>query len=175
MIVVIIDRVLCVNYTRSSHYKSLFIRFFYTLKPSVVYNPLFQDQAKKPALKQFREALGPTYDLWLDISQYVFQNRPGAEEFLHFYGKVGWHIRMRYHKRVIIYCIPKDEYFYVLVVLGLKGIAEAMESSITEETKQVLQAAAPHTEGRSCYIEVKDDSPVKDIKKLLAIKLFLKH
>lgn len=140
-----------------------------------MYNPLFQDQAKKPALKLFREALGPTYVLWLDIRQYVFQNRPGAEELLYFYSKVGWHIRLRYHKRVIIYCIPKDEYFYVLVVLGDKAIAEAMESSISEEMKVILLDAAPHTEGRSCYIEVKNECPLKDIKKLLAIKLFLKH
>lgn len=157
-----------------SHYNRLFVRFFYTVNPFVVYSSFFQDQAKKPVLKQFREALGATYDLWLEVSRYVFENRPGTEELWYFYGKVGWHIRLRYNKRVIVYCIPRAEYFVVLLVLGDKAITEAMESSITEDARGILEMAAPHSEGRSCYIEVRDDCPVKDIKKLLAIKLFLK-
>lgn len=139
-----------------------------------MYSSIFQDQAKKPIQKLFREVLDTTYDQWLDIRQYVFHNRPGAEEIVHYYSKVGWHIRLRYNKRVIVYCIPCDGFFVILLVLGEKAIAEAMESSISPDMKQILQTATAHTEGRSCYIEVRDECPVKDIKKLLAIKLFLK-
>ena len=93
---------------------------------------------------------------------------------MHYYSKVGWHIRLRYNKRVIVYCIPSNGFFVVLLVLGEKAVAEAMESSISDDMKQTLQAATAHSEGRSCYIEVRNECPVKDIKKLLAIKLFLK-
>ena len=143
-------------------------------KPIVLYSSIFQDQAKKPVQKLFREALDTTYDHWLDIRQYVFHNRPGVEELYHYYSKVGWHIRLRYHKRVIVYCIPYDGFFVILLVLGEKAIAEAMDSSISDDMKEILQLATPHSEGRSCYIEVRDEQPIKDIKKLLAIKLFLK-
>ncbi|WP_162915877.1 DUF3788 family protein [Paraflavitalea soli] len=139
-----------------------------------MYHSIFQDQARRPVLKLFREALDVTYDQWSDISRYVFQNRPGAEELWYFNPKVGWHIRIRYNKRVIVYCIPCDQFFVILLVLGEKAVTEAMESSISTHTKQLIDAGAAHSEGRSCYIAVKDDGPVKDIKKLLAIKLFLK-
>lgn len=144
------------------------------LKLSDLHHSIFQDQARRPVLKLFREALDMTYDQWSDISRYVFQNRPGAEELWYFNPKVGWHIRIRYNKRVIVYCIPCEAFFVVLLVLGEKAVAEAMESSISVPTKQLIDGAAAHTEGRSCYMEVKDERPVKDIKKLLAIKLFLK-
>lgn len=139
-----------------------------------MYSSIFSEQAKKPSLKLLRDALDSNYDQWLDISQYVFHNRPGAEELWHFYSKVGWHIRIRSHKRVIIYCIPREGHFVVLLVLGEKAVQEALESSISAAVKDTIRAATAHTEGRSCYFVVADEVPVKDIKKLLAIKLFLK-
>ncbi len=65
--------------------------------------------------------------------------------------RLGWHIRIRYNKRVIVYCIPCDQYFVILLVLGEKAVGEAMESSISAHTKQLIHEAAAHTEGRSCY------------------------
>lgn len=144
------------------------------LKPLNLYSSIFKDQAKKPVHKLFRETLDDTYDYWSDIRDYVFQNRPGAEELWHFYPKVGWHIRIRYNKRVIVYCIPCDNFFAILLVLGEKAVREALDSSISDEAKQMIQDAGAHTEGRSCYIKVNDNCFVKDIKKLLAIKLFVK-
>lgn len=144
------------------------------LKLSNLHHSIFQDQARRPVHKLFREALDMTYGQWSDISKYVFQNRPGAEELWYFNPKVGWHIRIRYNKRVIVYCIPCDQFFAVLLVLGEKAVAEAMESSISDHTKSIICGAAAHSEGRSCYLVVKGEEPVKDIKKLLAIKLFLK-
>lgn len=138
-----------------------------------MYSSIFSDQAKKPGHKLFRDALDDTYDHWSDIKDYVFQNRPGATELWHYY-KVGWHIRIKDNKRVIIYCIPCDHFFAVLLVLGERGVKEALESSISAGTKEIIGHAATHTEGRSFYLEVKDGCKIKDIKKLLAIKLFLK-
>ena len=63
--------------------------------------------------------LGDTYDHWADIGDYVFKNSPGAEEVWYFF-KVGWHIRVRNNKRVIIYCIPAAEQFAILEKLSQK-------------------------------------------------------
>jgi Protein of unknown function (DUF3788) len=138
-----------------------------------LYHSTFADQAKKPAHKLLRETLDETYDYWLDIRDYVFQNRPGAEELWYFY-KVGWHLRIKYNNRVITYCIPCKNFFVILLVLGEKAMKEAQRSSISAATRQIIGSAKTHTEGYSFNIEVKDDSNIKDIKKLLAIKLFLK-
>ncbi|WP_315821265.1 DUF3788 family protein [Paraflavitalea speifideaquila] len=143
-----------------------------------MYTSIYTDQAKKPVHKLFRDALDRTYDQWSDIRDYVFQNRPGTEELWYFNSKVGWHIRLRYHKRVIVYSIPCDQYFVILLVLGEKAVGEALDSSISSATKTIIQQSAAHTEGRGCYFVVNEqdagiDYLIKDLKKLLAIKLFL--
>jgi hypothetical protein len=143
-----------------------------------LYTSIFSDQAKKPVHKLFRDALDGAYDQWSDIRDYVFQNRPGAEELWFFNSKVGWHIRLRYNKRVIVYCIPADQQFVILLVLGEKAVGEALDSSISPATKTIIREAAAHTEGSSCYFVVNEqainvEDLIKDLKKLLAIKLFL--
>lgn len=139
-----------------------------------MYSSIFQDQARRPADKLFEETLDATYEQWLTIRDYVFHNRPGATEVWYYYGKVGWHIRILCDKRVIVYCIPCERFFAILLVLGEKAIGEALGSSISAAMKQMIRCASAHTAGRSFYIAVKDDCFIKDIKKLLAIKLFLK-
>ena len=139
-----------------------------------MYSSIFLDQARKPVQRLFRDALHDTYDHWCNIRDYVFQNRPGAEELWYFNAKVGWHVRLRYNERVIVYCIPCDRFFAILLVLGEKAIDEALGSNISPTARQMIHEGAAHTEGRSCYIAIKDSCLIKDVKKLLAIKLFLK-
>ena len=158
------------SYHTIKHGSSVFILL---PKPLDLHSSIFTDQAKKPGYKLLQDVLDETYDHWTDIRDYVFQNRPGAEELWHFY-KVGWHLRIRYNKRVITYCIPCNQFFVMLLVLGDKAMKEAQESSISTDTKQIITSAKSHSEGYSFYLEVKDDSRIKDIKKLLAIKMFAK-
>lgn len=102
----------------------------------------------------------------------MLHNRPGAEELWHFNPKAGWHIRIRYNKRVIVYCIPSNRFFTILLVLGEQAVQEALMSNLSDCTRQMIQAARTHSEGCRLYIVVKDGHLIKDIKKLLAIKLF---
>ena len=138
-----------------------------------MYSSIFTDQSKKPNNKLLRDVLGDTFNHWSDIRDYVFKNAPGAEEVWYFF-KVGWHIRIRNNKRAIIYCIPAAERFAILFVLGERAMREALTCNISAATRQVLQAAGSHSEGYRFYIEVKDGSNIKDVKKLVAIKLFAK-
>jgi hypothetical protein len=138
-----------------------------------LYSSIFTDQSKKPNSKLLRDVLGDASDHWTDIRDYVFKNAPGAEEVWYFF-KVGWHIRIRNNKRTIIYCIPAEEHFAVLLVLGERAMREALTCNISAPTLQILQTAGSHSEGHSFYVEVKDSSNIKDIKKLIAIKLFAK-
>jgi hypothetical protein len=79
-----------------------------------------------------------------------------------------------YNNRAVIYCIPSEGHFRVFLVLGEKAMQEAQTSSISDNTKQILANAAAHSEGFKCYLEVDNEEVIKDIKKLLAIKLFIK-
>jgi hypothetical protein len=144
------------------------------VNPNPLYSSIFTNQTKKPNHKLFWEVLGEeAFEHWTGIRDYVCRNSPGAEEVWYFF-KVGWHIRIKSNKRVVIYCIPAENYFVVLLVLSERAMREALACNLTDPTRQVLENANSHSEGYSFYIAVKDEETVKDIKKLVAIKLFAK-
>src|SRR5262245_53014931 len=124
--------------TDSSHNAGIPASFNLSINPLTLHHSIFTSSGRKPGQRLFREALAQTYDLWIDIREYIYQNRPGAEALWHFY-KVGWHIRIKYNNRVIIYCIPANGYFQVLLVLSEKAMQEALTSSISDSTKDILE------------------------------------
>lgn len=143
------------------------------LNPLTLYHSIFTNPSRKPGQRLFKEKLNGAYGQWAELRNYVSENRPGATETWHYY-KVGWHIRVMYNNRAVIYCIPSEGHFHVFLVLGEKAMQEALASSISAHTKQILSRAAIHSEGFKCYLKVDNEEVIKDIKKLLAIKLFIK-
>ena len=67
--------------------------------------------------------------------------------------------------------LPRDKYFKVAFVFGQKATDLILNSDITESIKTDLAQATKYAEGRGIRIEVNDDSKIKDIKKLVDIKL----
>jgi hypothetical protein len=74
-------------------------------------------------------------------------------------------------KRVIIYLLPRNKFFKVAFVFGQKASEKILESNISDNTKAELFAAKVHAEGRGIRIEVRDRSNLKDIEKLIKIKI----
>jgi len=85
--------------------------------------------------------------------------------------KYGWSYRIKYKRRAIIYLLPRDKYFKVAFVFGQKAFDTIMGSDICVEIKSELEQATKYAEGRGIRIEVKDDSLISDIEKLVDIKL----
>jgi hypothetical protein len=59
----------------------------------------------------------------------------------------------------------------VAFVFGEKAANEALGSNISDSIKNEISSARVYAEGRGFRIEVKDDSMLEDIKKLIEIKL----
>ena len=133
---------------------------------------IFFDKTTVPSVDNVKKAIANTYPLWEELHDFVIQQYPkGIEEWKYPGKKYGWNFRIKDKKRNIIYFLPKDKYFIVAFVFGKKATEQVLEADIAEEIKTELQSAIAYVEGRGISIEVKDQSPIDDIKKLIHIKL----
>ncbi len=133
---------------------------------------IFTNKAEIPDDLKLREALGELFNLWMEIRSYVFKVYPGAVEEWNFPGqKYGWSFRIKDKKRAIIYLLPREKFFLVAFVFGEKATADALKSELSPEIKQTIESARVYAEGRGFRIEIQDNRMIRDIYKLIDIKL----
>ncbi|HYX06694.1 MAG TPA: DUF3788 domain-containing protein [Bacteroidales bacterium] len=133
---------------------------------------IFQDKAMMPTERDLRDNLGNTFDLWIRIRDFVMEQYPNGEGEWNFPGKkYGWSFRIKDKKRAIIYLLPRELYFKVAFIFGDKAMHTILESNVAESIKTELQQARKYAEGRGIRIDVKNEDPLEDIKKLVEIKL----
>jgi len=133
---------------------------------------VFTDKNLKPMETDLSDKLGAKYELWNRIYNMVFSKYPGGLAEWNYPGKnYGWGFRIKDKKRAIIYLLPRDQYFKVAFVFGDKAVKEIMESKVSDEIKLSISKATKYAEGRGIRIDVKDDSILFDIERLIDIKL----
>ena len=74
-------------------------------------------------------------------------------------------------KKAIIYLLPRMGYFLAAFVFGDKAMVDIRVSGISQMIIGELEGAKKYAEGRGIRIEIRDESKIKDIEKLLDIKL----
>lgn len=133
---------------------------------------IFTDKEITPTTNDLKKALGDTYEIWQSLAKYVKKAYPKASEEWKYSGeKYGWSFRVSDKKRVLIYLLPRDQFFKAAFVFGKKASDEIFESDISQHIIKELKAAIVYAEGRGIRIDVKDTSGVDDIKKLITIKI----
>ena len=133
---------------------------------------VFTDSTLSPTTSKLKEALGSTYPLWEEISDYTLKVTKGLVGEWKFSGpKFGWSFRISDKRRVIIYLLPRDQYFKVAFVFGQKATDRILEGKFDEEIKAELQAAKVHAEGRGLRIDVRDKAKISDIFGLINVKI----
>jgi len=133
---------------------------------------IFTDKEKKPTDVDLKKAIGRTYSSWQTLSDFTYQSYPAATEGWNFSGdKYGWSFRISDKKRALIYLLPRDGFFKVAFVFGQKATDEILTSDIAETIKTELKNAKVYAEGRGIRLEVKNQSMLKDLKKLIGIKI----
>ena len=133
---------------------------------------IFTDKAKKPNDIELKEALGNTYLLWKAIRDYTFEKYQAAVEEWNFPGKkYGWSFRIKDKKRAIVYLLPRDNFFKVAFVFGQKAVDQVLESNVISTIKDNLKAAKVYAEGRGIRIEIRNNTLLDNIKKLIDIKI----
>lgn len=133
---------------------------------------IFVHKTKKPTESDLKNALGKTFSCWQQLENFTKELYPAAKSEWHFSGeKYGWSYRISDKKRVIIYLLPREQFFKVAFVFGQKAFDQIMTSSVNENIKKELAAAKVYAEGRGIRIEVKNSSLIKNIQQLIEIKI----
>lgn len=133
---------------------------------------IFTDKKITPTEAQLKIALGETYDYWQTLSNYTLSLYPKAVTQWHYSGeKFGWSFRISDTKRIIIYLLPRDQFFKVAFVFGQKATDAVLKSDIADSIKNELIAAKPYAEGRGIRIAVTHESQINDIKQLISTKI----
>ena len=133
---------------------------------------IFDDKNVAPWESTLKETLGDNYVFWKTIRDYVYQKYPNAIEEWKFPGeKYGWSFWIKDKKRVIIYLLPRDKYFKISMIFGKKAKEKILLTDISAEIKEMLVAAKVYAEGCGIRFDVRDESLLNDIRKLIDIKL----
>lgn len=72
--------------------------------------------------------------------------------------------------RTLFYFIPCDGYFKITLVFGEMAVKEAEKSSIPDYIKEAISVATSYVEGKSFFVDVKDEESFNAIVTLLKIK-----
>ncbi len=133
---------------------------------------VFTDKTKTPPSSDLKKALGKTYDAWIKIETFTQEIAPKTIAAWHFSGeKFGWSYRISDSKRVFVYLLPRENYFKVALVFGNKAVLQIQQSDISEQIIKELLEAKPYAEGRGIRIDVRDNENIRDIQKLIEIKI----
>lgn len=133
---------------------------------------IFLDKNTKPSTHDLEHGLGETYPIWESFEAFTLENHPNATCEWNFSGeKLGWSFRIKDPKRVLIYLLPRDNFFKAAFVFGQKAMNQILESDIAASIQTALQDAKPYAEGRGIRIDIKDPSIIEDIQKLIKIKI----
>jgi hypothetical protein len=132
----------------------------------------FADKAKQPTEAELKKALNKNFDAWITLAEFTRKSYPKATEAWKFSGeKYGWNFLISDKKRTLIYLLPRDGFFKAAFVFGQKATGVILESNISHSIKEEIRAARVYAEGRGIRIEVKNKNILKDLKKLIMIKI----
>ena len=133
---------------------------------------VFGDKVVKPDEKALLKAIGKTAGHWKNIKSHL-ENEYGelVEEWKYYGQKTGWLLKTLKKKRNLFFCIPLKGGFHLSFVFGDKAVRAVQESDLPESIKTELKNARKYAEGRGLRIDVKSAKDVKNIKKLIEIKV----
>ena len=133
---------------------------------------IFEDKDTKPDDKMLAGALGKSNRLWLQIKKNLKAEYGELIEEWKFYGqKSGWILKTLRKKRNLFFFIPLKNSFQVSFVFGEKAVTAVEKSGLPQELITELKNARKYAEGRGLQIDAKDSADVKNIKKLVEIKV----
>ena len=133
---------------------------------------VFNDKSVKPDNKTLLNVLGKTAKLWQKIKSNL-ENEYGEliEDWKYYGQKTGWLLKVLRKKRNLFFFIPLKGCFRIAFVFGEKAVSAVESSDLPEAIKLELKNARKYAEGRGIRIEVKSAKNIKNIQKLVEIKV----
>lgn len=133
---------------------------------------IFIDKTNSPDEESLNKALGETSQYWVEIKEFIGTNFGEYREEWKFYSaKYGWTQKVLLKKRNLLFFTPVKGYFRLAFVFGDKAVLAVEKSDLPGKIKTDLGSARKYMEGRGIQLEVKNSTDVKNVFKLLEIKV----
>ena len=137
---------------------------------------LFTDKSRQPADAEIRDAIGAQLPLWQSLVRFIRETYPAQEDFKFLYGKTyGWALRFRIKGQVLTSLYPTQGGFTAQVNLSPEAVEQAQSMELGHNVRQAIERANPYPEGRWLFIPVESEEDVRDVQRLLALRVETKH
>jgi hypothetical protein len=137
---------------------------------------LFTDKQHRPTDAEVREAIGPRLPLWQELVRFIRETYPTQEDFKFLYGKTyGWALRFRIKGQVLTSLYPTQGGFTAQVNLNPEAVEQAQSMGLGHNVQQAIGRAYPYPEGRWLFIPVESGEDVRDVQRLLALRVETKR
>ena len=137
---------------------------------------VFTDKKHQPADAEVLEAIGVRLPLWQDLVRFIRETYPAQEDFKFLYGKTyGWALRFRIKGQVLTSLYPTQGGFTAQVNLSPEAVEQAQSMELGHNVQQAIERANPYPEGRWLFIPVESEEDVRDVQRLLALRVETKH
>ncbi len=132
----------------------------------------FNDRTREPSTTEVREVMGTALSLWDELVAVIRREYSPHEEFKFMYGKnYGWGWRFRNEGKLLTVLYPSPGGFTVQIILSPESIEAVLSADYGDNIHQAVNEANPYPEGRWLFIPVRNREDLKDIHRLLVIKM----
>jgi len=132
---------------------------------------IFGEKAIIPDDEMVSAVLADTNGLWDKLKSHVADNYKGTIQDWKFYSKkAGWSLIFKQNKRTLFYFVPCKGYFMIAFVFGEKAEKTAEQSSLPAYIKKSIASAIPYVEGKSFFVDVKNEMDTEAVYALIKIK-----
>ena len=117
--------------------------------------------------------------LWRDFTKPNQGPHPGnalIKNFKFLYGKTyGWALRFRIKGQVLTSLYPTQGGFTAQVNLSPEAVEQAQGMGLGRNVQQAIERANPYPEGRWLFIPVESEEDVRDVQRLLTLRVETKR
>jgi hypothetical protein len=136
----------------------------------------FTDKKHQPTEAEIQAAIGSQLSAWQELIRFIRENYPADEDFKFLYGKqYGWALRFRIRGQLLTSLYPADEGFTVQINLSPAAVEQTQGMKLGENVQGAIARATPYPEGRWLFIPVRSADEVRDIQRLLALRVETKR
>jgi hypothetical protein len=133
---------------------------------------VFKDKNVRPDAELLASALGTNHKHWEVIQNYLSEHWGAVSEEWKFYGpKSGWQLKVLLKKRNLFFLTPLPGRFRVAFIFGDRAVTVIEASDLAAALKKELHDAPRYAEGRGLRVDVLNDTDVKNVYRLLAVKI----
>jgi hypothetical protein len=124
--------------------------------------------ASPPSDAQVRRSLGPAVAAW---DAFLDPARKRTREWKAYGKNDPWSVRVNEGKRTVLWLVPQEGVLRIAVIVGEKAVARGLAGPLSQRLKRELRKAPAYPEGRVIRFRMKSGARVRDVERLIDLKV----